>query len=117
MVQGPRGATLQGIGALGLDALPVTRGTSYGCPFPPLFLATRIGLCGRVGLSTVGPSHTITREGLTSHGTSARVLTAAEFCACLMFIFLSNVGDEGKPATSALVRELFSTLDFKTPII
>jgi hypothetical protein len=71
MVQGPRGATLQGSGALGLDALPVTRGTSSGCPFPPLFLATRIGLCGRAGLSTVGSSHTITREGLTSHGSSA----------------------------------------------
>src|SRR5262245_28283019 len=38
-----------------------------------------------------------------------RVPTAAEFCACLMFIFLSTVGDEGKPATSVLVREPFST--------
>jgi hypothetical protein len=34
-----------------------------------------------------------------------------------MFIFLSNVGDEGKPATLALVRELFSALDFMTPIV
>src|SRR6516225_485888 len=32
MVQGPRGATLHGIDALGLDALPVTIGTSYGGP-------------------------------------------------------------------------------------
>src|SRR5262249_26467249 len=30
MVQGPGFATLHGIGALGLDALPVTIGTSYG---------------------------------------------------------------------------------------
>ena len=29
MVQGPGGATLDGVGALGLDARPMTIGTSY----------------------------------------------------------------------------------------
>src|SRR5690349_17534555 len=47
MVQGPRGATLNGIGALGLDALPVTIGTSYGGQGHTLLLTTRIGLYGR----------------------------------------------------------------------
>ena len=46
MVQGPGDATLNGIGALGLDALPVTIGTSYGGQCHTLLLATRIGLCG-----------------------------------------------------------------------
>src|SRR5262245_57402760 len=71
MVQGPRGATLNGIGALGLDALPVTIGTSYGGQGHTLLLATRIGVCGRACLYTGGASSTIACEGLTSHGTSA----------------------------------------------
>src|SRR4029434_2180499 len=47
MVQGPGCATLNGIGALGLDALPVTIGTPYGGQCHTLLLATRMGLCGR----------------------------------------------------------------------
>jgi len=46
MVQGPGFATLNGVGALGLDALPVTIGTSHGGQCHSLLLTTRIGLCG-----------------------------------------------------------------------
>jgi hypothetical protein len=38
MVQGPRFATLHGVGALGLDALPVTIGTSHVGQCPSLLL-------------------------------------------------------------------------------
>src|SRR4051812_14237938 len=47
MVQGPRSATLNGIGALGLDALPVPIETSHGGQGHTLLLTTRICLCGR----------------------------------------------------------------------
>ena len=60
-----------GIGALGLDALPVTIETSYGGQCHTLLLATRICLCGGAWLYTVGSSSKIARKGLTSHGTSA----------------------------------------------
>src|SRR4030095_16713647 len=46
MVQGPRFATLNRVSALGLDALPVTIGTSPGEQCHNLLLTAKICLCG-----------------------------------------------------------------------
>ena len=45
-VQGPGGATWHRVSALGLDALPVTIGTSPVGQCPSLLLTTRMCLCG-----------------------------------------------------------------------
>src|SRR2546430_9523520 len=46
MVQGPGYAALNGVGALDLDALPMTIGTSHKGQSHSLLLTTRIYLCG-----------------------------------------------------------------------
>ena len=46
IVQGPGFAALNRVGALGLDALPITIGTSPGGQCHSLLLTTRICLCG-----------------------------------------------------------------------
>jgi hypothetical protein len=72
MVQSPSFATLHGVGALGLDGLPMTVGASYvGQCHHHLPLTTRMVLCGGAGLYTIVTSSKIACEGLTSNGTSA----------------------------------------------